>query len=208
MGPFAMHSSGPCADCPGKGERVLEMCKPCNGSGFTNEQKNLSVKIQPGTSCGEVIQFIGVCSDNVEFEQAGDVQITLQLDENDAAGKIYKRISDKNIETTVTFSLSESLMGCVVQFDKHPGYDEGLFVHLPPSFHGDTYCLKGFGMPIVGSLGKYGDLYIKIVVVVSAAERTLYLTKGREALVEQFHDKIRPMNCDADVVQMEAEIVS
>ena len=144
----------------------------------------------------------------MEFEQAGDVQITLQLDENDAAGKIYKRISDKNIETTVTFSLSESLMGCVVQFDKHPGYDEGLFVHLPPSFHGDTYCLKGFGMPIVGSLGKYGDLYIKIIVVVSAAERTLYLTKGREALVEQFHEKIRPMNCDADVVQMEAEIVS
>ena len=62
-------------------------------------------------------------------------------------------------------------------------------------------------MPVVGSLGQHGDLYIKVNVVVSVAERKMYLTKGREALVEQFHNKIRPMNCDADVVQMEAELV-
>jgi DnaJ-class molecular chaperone len=156
-----------------------------------------------------VFQFVGVCSDNLEFEQAGDVQITLQLDENDEAGKIFRRTlgNQQHLETVVTFSLSESLMGCVVQLNQHPGYDEGLFVHLPPSFHGDTYCLKGFGMPTKGSLGSHGDLYIKVHVVVSVAERKLYITKGREALVEQFHNKIRPMNCDADVVQMEAELV-
>jgi DnaJ-class molecular chaperone len=98
-------------------------------------------------------------------------------------------------------------MGCVVQLNGHPGYDEGLFIHLPPSFQGDTYCLKGFGMPIVGSVGKYGDLIIHVNVVVSVAERKMYLTKGRSALLEQFQDKIRQMGCDADVVQMEAELI-
>jgi DnaJ-class molecular chaperone len=210
MGPFAMHTQGPCHDCMGKGERVLEACRPCNGSGFINEQKNLTVKILPGTMCSEVVQFPEVCSDNLEFEQAGDVHIALQADGNDPAFNIFRRVGSKqqDLETDITLSLSESLMGCVVQIDQHPGYDEGLFIHLPPSFQGDTYCLKGFGMPLIGALGKHGDLFMKVNVVVQPVERKLFLSKGREALVSLFQDKIRPMKCEADAVQMEAELVS
>jgi len=207
MGPFAMHTKGPCHDCQGKGERVIEACGPCFGSGFINEQKKLSVKIQPGTAYNEVVQFPEVCSDHIEFEQAGDVHITLQPDSNDTASKTFRRIG-KDLETTVVLSLAESLMGCVVQIEGHPGYDtDGLFIHLPSSFHGDRYQLKGFGMPIQGSVGKHGDLLLQIEVVVSAAERKLYLSKGRSALSSEFQDKIRPMKCDPDVVQMEAELV-
>jgi len=194
----------------GKGERVLEACRPCSGTGFINEQKNLTVKILPGTMCSEVVQFPEVCSDNLEFEQAGDVHIALQADGNDPAFKTFRRVGSKqqDLETDITLSLSESLMGCVVQIDQHPGYDEGLFIHLPPSFQGDMYCLKGFGMPLVGALGKHGDLFIKINVVVQPVERKLFLSKGREALVGLFQDKIRPMKCEAEAVQMEAELVS
>jgi hypothetical protein len=38
-------------------------------------------------------------------------------------------------------------------------------------------------------------------------ERKLYLSKGREQLIGQFQDKIRPMKCEVDEVQMEAELV-
>jgi len=207
MGPFAMHTRGPCLDCEGKGERILETCKPCSGSGFINEQKNLNVKIAPGTSSNDVIQFLEVCSDNVDFEQAGDVNITLLPNIDDAAFKVFKRLNQPDLETTVVLSLSESLMGCVVQIDHHPGYDQGLFIHISPSFHGDMYILKGFGMPLLGSVGKYGDLYLRIEVVVQPVERKLYLNKGRELLVGQFQDKIRPMKCEADDVQMEAELI-
>jgi hypothetical protein len=62
-------------------------------------------------------------------------------------------------------------------------------------------------MPIRGSVGKYGELYLKVEVAVSPVERKLYLSKGRAALVGDFQDKIRPMKCEADVVQMEAELV-
>ena len=210
MGPFAMHTNGPCHDCQGKGERVLEACKPCSGSGFINEKKTLTVKIAPGTQCDETVQFSEVCSDNVEFEQAGDVHIMLQADQNDQAFKVFKR-SKQDLETTVVLSLAESLMGCVVQIERHPGFtdnaEEGLFIHLPPSFHGDKYQLKGSGMPVQGSVGKYGDLYLKVEVTVSPEQRQLYLSKGRMALVGEFQSKIRPMKCEADIVQMEAELV-
>lgn len=211
MGPFAMHTKGPCMDCQGKGERILESCKPCGGSGFMNEQKKLSVKIMPGTACNEVVQFLEVCSDQVEFEQAGDVHIVLQPDTNDKAFRVLRRISNQDFEMTATLSLAESLMGCVVQIECHPGFDDsakdGLFVHLPPSFHGDRYQLKGFGMPVQGSIGKYGDLFLTIEVVVSAEERKLYLTKGRVVLMNDFQEKIRPMKCETDVVQMDAELL-
>ena len=98
-------------------------------------------------------------------------------------------------------------MGCVIQIDHHPGYDSGLFVHLPPSFHGDIYCLKGYGMPLVNSIGKYGNLNIRITIVVQPAERKHYLNKGRELLVSEFQETVRQVNYTIDDVQMEAELI-
>jgi molecular chaperone DnaJ len=204
MGPFAMHSKGPCTECNGKGERVINACSPCFGSGFIQEQRKLTVTIPPGTACNEVMQFAGVCSDYLEFEEAGDVHITLQEDANDAAYKIFRRISTEDLETTVILSLAESLMGCVIELSNHPGYD-GLCIRLPPSFHGDRYALQGYGMPMKN--GSYGTLFLTIQVKVSAEERALYISKGREVLTGDFLPRIRPLP-SGDIVDITALVAS
>jgi molecular chaperone DnaJ len=194
VGPMAMQTTGPCLDCQGKGERVLEACQPCSGTGFTSEKRTLTVKIPPGTRPGEMYLFSEVCSDHPEFERPGDAQIAIVEDGNDPTYKFFKRIGDhhENFQTTVSLSLSESLIGCEVRLDGHPGYEQGLFVHIPAgSFQGDQYCLTGFGMPIPGSIGKYGDLFIHIDVSIKPMERKLFATKGRELLAPLFEDKIR-----------------
>ena len=204
MGPMAMHTTGPCTDCQGRGERVIEKCSKCSGSGFLQEKRNLSVKITPGTRSGETYIFPEVCSDHPAFERPGDAHIVIAEDTNDPAFKYFKRSGDKlhNLETTISLSLSESLIGCTVQIDGHPGYDEGLFIKIPAgSFQSDKYCLSGFGMPIPGNIGKYGDLYIKIDVTIKPMERTLFTSKGRELLVPLFEDKIRNTECPQDSIQ-------
>jgi DnaJ-class molecular chaperone len=103
----------------------------------------------------------------------------------------------------VLLSLSEALIGCVVKINKHPGYDEGLFVKIPPCFQGDKYCLSGFGMPIPGNIGKYGDLYININVTISPEDRELFTTKGYNALKSLFEDKIRACDCPKESIQMD-----
>ena len=204
LGPMTMQTSGPCMDCQGKGQRMIEICDKCSGSGYFNDKRDLSVKIEPGTLSQEVYIFPEVCSDHPSFENPGDAHIIITEDPNDSAFKYYKRIGDKfqHLETSISISLGESLIGCVVKIDMHPGYDEGLFVKIPAgSFNNTKYCLTGFGMPIPGNIGKCGDLFIVINVVISPTERILFTTKGRELLTPLFQDKIRKCECSEDSIQ-------
>ncbi len=206
MGPMAMHTSGPCHECAGKGEKIIEKCDKCSGTGFLQEKRCLSVKIVPGTRPGETYIFPEVCSDHPAFERPGDAHIIITEDPNDDAFKYFKRTGDKlqNLETTVSLSLSESLIGCTVKIDGHPGYDEGLFVKIPAgSFQGDKYCLSGFGMPISGNIGKYGDLHINIDVSIKPMERTIFSSEGSELLRPLFENKIRTCECSEDDIQTE-----
>lgn len=207
MGPMAMHTTGPCLDCQGRGERVLEVCGGCLGSGFTNDARKLTVNILPGMRAEENFVFPEVCSDHHAFERPGDAHILLQEDPNDPAFRSFKRTGDRfqHLETTVSLSMAESLMGGVVKIDGHPGYDEGLFVRIPAaSFQNDTYCLRGFGMPLHGNIGSYGDLYIKVQVVVLKEERSLFVEQARERLVPIFQNKVRAVECAEDVIQNDA----
>jgi DnaJ-class molecular chaperone len=204
MGPMAMHTTGPCTDCQGKGERIIEKCNKCSGSGFIQEKRTLTVKIIPGTRTGETYIFPEVCSDHPAFERPGDAHITIAEDPSDPAFKYFKRTGDKlhNLETTVSVSLSEALIGCVVQIDGHPGYDEGLFIKIPAgSFQGDKYCLSGFGMPIPGNIGKYGDLFVNIDVSIKPMERKLFTSQARDLLAPIFEDKVRVCECPEDSIQ-------
>jgi len=204
MGPMAMHTTGPCLECQGKGERVLQSCDNCAGSGFTNEKRVLSVKIIPGTRSGEVYIFPEVCSDHPGFEKPGDAHIVISEDPNDIAFTYFKRCGDRleNLETKVSLSLSESLLGCTIKIDGHPGYDEGLFIKIPAgSFQSDKYCLTGFGMPIPGNIGKYGDLFIVINVTIKPSERNLLSTKAHELLLPIFDNNVRKYECSEDIIQ-------
>lgn len=206
MGPMTMQTTGPCLDCQGKGERVLETCSICTGSGFIAEKRNLSVSIVPGTRTEELFVFSEVCSDHPAFERPGDAHIILQQDPNDSAFKRFVRVGDRlqHLETTLSVSLAESLIGCVAQLDGHPGYDEGLFIKIPPgSFHRDKLCLSGFGMPIPGSIGKYGDLYITIDVTIKPSERSLFTKDAFPLLQPLFEGNIRTTPCEESAVQTE-----
>jgi DnaJ family protein A protein 2 len=203
MGPMVMHTNGPCARCEGRGEKILEKCQVCNGSGYLSQVRPLDVKITPGTRAGETFIFNEVCSDHVQFERPGDAHIIINEDPNDPAFKVFKRVGDKfqHLETRVNLSLSESLIGCTIRIDGHPGYEDGLFIKIPTaSFQNDKYCLSGLGMPIIGDIGKYGDLFINIDVTVKPMERNLFTTKGRELLSPLFEDKVRNSECDPNSV--------
>lgn len=204
MGPMYMETTGPCIDCQGKGERIIEKCDKCSGTGFLQEKRTLSVKITPGTRAGETFIFPEVCSDHPAFERPGDAHIIIAEDTNDPAFKYFKRTGSKfeNLETTISISLSESLIGCTVKIDGHPGYEEGLFLKIPAgSFQGDKYCLSGFGMPIIGNIGKYGDLFVIIDVTIKSMERKLFTSQASELLTPIFQDKVRAYECPEENIQ-------
>jgi DnaJ-class molecular chaperone len=181
-------------ECQGRGERVLEVCVPCSGTGYLPDKRTLTVNIAPGTKADEIIVFSEVCSDHVDFERPGDVHIQIVEDKSDTAYAVYRRSGPRmeNLEMTVELCLSESLLGCVVKLEDHPGYDEALYVHVPPgSFQGDTVFLQGFGMPIPGAIGQHGDLLIRVEMRAKVWERSLFVEHAEEALGQWFRDKVR-----------------
>jgi molecular chaperone DnaJ len=204
MGPMAMHTTGPCPDCQGRGQKVLETCGKCSGSGFTNERRNLMVRIPPGTRPQETYIFPEVCSDHPAFERPGDAHIILQEDPNDTSFKTYKRVGDQlqHLETTIRISLSEGLLGVVVQLDGHPGYDEGLYIQIPPgTFHHDLYIMEGLGMPLLKESGKYGELHVRVEVEVAEEERQKMATDGSALLRPVLESHVRVTSCPKESIQ-------
>ena len=206
MGPVSMHTIGPCLDCQGKGQLVIEVCSKCTGSGYVTVKRTLTVHIVPGTKPEEVFMFSEVCSDQPEYERPGDAHIIIKEDTHDPAFNVFKRVGDslQHLETRQCISLAESLMGCTIMIESHPSYEDGLFVKLPAgSFQGDVYILSGLGMPLPGQIGKHGDLYIRIEVDVKPMERKLFISQGREVLASLFEDKVRKVECAEEAVQTE-----
>lgn len=187
MGGMTIQTQGPCLACQGKGQRTLEECDTCHGQGKSSESKTLDVIVQPGMAAEETITFSEACSEQKEFERPGDIVIVLKEVPND---RWCRR--GNNLETSVKLNLSESLTGCSVLLEGHPGYEDGLWVEIPAgSFSGDYYCLNGFGMPVRGTANGYGELYIKIEVEVLATERKLLSGAAQEGLLPLFGERRR-----------------
>lgn len=168
-----METHGPCGDCNGEGKRVVETCNGCQGRKRVGEKRTLEVRITPGSEAGERFVFQEACSEVEEYEKAGDVELVIaEPDAKEGSGYGAWRRRGTHLEHDVELNLSESLLGCTVMLAGHPGWEEGLYVKVPPgAFTGDVFCLKGQGMPVKGETNKYGDLYLRIRVAVRPAER-------------------------------------
>lgn len=172
MGGMIMQSQGPCMDCMGEGKKTLEVCGACSGQKKTQEKRTLDVNVASGTIAGERIVFHEACSETEGFEKAGDLELVITEPEGGYGRWKRKGEKGQHLETEVEVNLCEALVGCTVLLEGHPGFEGGLYVELPAGgFTGDVFCLKDQGMPFKGEVNKYGDLYIRMKVVVKAIER-------------------------------------
>lgn len=164
IGPGMMAvNRSPCGSCNAEGKIKGTACEPCGGKGLVKQSKVLEHQIHAGVAVGDTITFEGMCSDNLDFEKAGDVLIRLcsadeQIDlVRDGSGLYY----------STQISLAESLIGCERTVRSHPAHKDGLQVVIPcGTQNGDVIVIKGLGMP-----GGFGDLYVKVAVVASDSEK-------------------------------------
>jgi DnaJ-class molecular chaperone len=175
----------PCNDCNGEGKRVTQVCHECNAKKYKVQEKVLNAKILPGMSDGEKLRFPGECSDSAEYEQPGDVILNLMRTES----LDYEwQGSDLHINHSV--SLKESLLGFNVKLDSHPsGKELSLTWGGGTLKHDGVLVAKGLGMPVRGSSGDFGDLFIHIDVMGKISEWT---AEQRELLQKVFPDWTTP----------------
>ena len=160
-------STGPCDVCSGEGKRVMKTCTSCHGKKFKEREKDLVIQIKPGMREGETFVLSGECSDTPDFEEPGDVVLTLKRVEEDAW---EWRGSDLYTKVEITFA--EAILGFQKSIPGHPS-GSPLLVGWSgiPLVHGSVLKAEGKGMPIRESSqeqsqaqSKFGTAYIQILV--------------------------------------------
>jgi DnaJ family protein A protein 2 len=167
MGPMIMVNEGPCHDCNGEGKKASGNCYLCGGKKTMPQEKELSVTIEPGMKPGEVLVFPKECSDDPQYDEPGDVHFKLQEADGDEG---WTRKGD-DLETQVTVTLQESLLGCAKNLQGHPGFGQGLELKIPVGTqNGETVTVLGKGMPKKGSKD-FGTLRCRVNVTLSEKDR-------------------------------------
>lgn len=119
------------------------------------EGRNLDVKIPPGAQTGTKIRVSGALSQGNGQQQ--DLYLVLQV----ASDPRFERKKD-DLHTEAAISLSKAVLGGEVSVQTMAG---NVVLTVPPGTQpGQTFRLRGRGMPLLKAPAQHGDLYVRVKV--------------------------------------------
>ncbi|KAF9310014.1 DnaJ- protein scj1 [Podila horticola] len=161
-----------CDECGGKGKMIRHKCPICSGTKVQRGSEQLTIVIEPGMADGATIVFDREADESPDLVP-GDVIFDLRTRPH----SIFERRGDA-LYTYVTISLEQALLGFNLEIKHLDGKVVTLTRGAAVTPYGFVQTLKGQGMPIKGSRGDFGDLFVEYKVVfpekLSKDERALF----------------------------------
>ncbi|KAG0028214.1 DnaJ- protein scj1 [Podila clonocystis] len=161
-----------CDECGGKGKMIRHKCPICSGTKVQRGSEQLTIVIEPGMADGATIVFDREADESPDLVP-GDVIFDIRTRPH----SIFERRGDA-LYTYVTISLEQALLGFNLEIKHLDGKAVALTRGEAVTPYGFVQTLKGQGMPIKGSRGDFGDLFVEYKVVfpekLSKDERTLF----------------------------------
>ena len=168
-----------CPACRGKGELIDTPCPDCEGVGQQVKEFTINVDIPAGVDSDSVIPLHGQGEPGVNGGPPGDLYIIIQVEPHE----IFTRIgNDLRIDMPITFD--QAALGTTIIV---PTLSEKVSYKVPSGTQPDTvFRLKGKGVKSVRG-GKYGDLYVRMVLEVPTK-----LSGEQKKYVKEMAEKIGP----------------
>jgi DnaJ-class molecular chaperone len=167
-----------CPSCGGTGRSGRKGCTRCFGSGITEREERVKVKIPAGAQDGSKIRVAGKGEEAAGRGRSGDLVITLRMIPHP-----YFRREGNDILLDVPIHYSEAVKGAKISV---PTIDGPVKVSIPPaSSSGRKLRLRGKGVPVPGTVSR-GDQYVILHVAVPGARSEEFL-KAVETIA-QFED--------------------
>jgi molecular chaperone DnaJ len=143
-----------CPTCGGAGQIAGALCHTCEGAGLVQKPKRIEVKIPAGVATGSRVRVAGEGSPGGDGHRPGDLILVVNVLPHE---RYERRGSD--LQTAVDVPLADALLGGEVMVPTLNGKQVAL--RIPElSQNGQTFRLRGLGMPRLGGEGR-GDLLVK-----------------------------------------------
>jgi molecular chaperone DnaJ len=162
-----------CGQCRGSGVVVAKPCTTCRGTGLTEKERKLTVKIPAGIATGQRLRLSGEGESGLAGAPAGDLYVVVHVQEHSF---FHREGNDLYCEIPVHYP-TLALGGSITV----PTLDGNETFTLPEgATSGETFRLRGKGMPDVSSARNRGDLLFTVKLVTPKKA-----TKEQRKLLEQ-----------------------
>ena len=130
---------------------------------------------------GDSLTFQNECSDDIQYEESGDVRIIFQ--EADSDSEIRRYGNDLHATCSITFT--DSLLGTTYVTMEHPGHKDSFSIQIPKGvLNGETIVVTNEGMP-KRNTKQFGTFNLKIQIVINEFEKDV-LKKNEESFRSMF----------------------
>jgi molecular chaperone DnaJ len=162
-----------CPKCRGAGTIITHPCKKCHGKGKIKSRKMLNVKIPPGVESGMRLRLKGEGEEGERGGPSGDLYVFMNVEPD----QFFER-EGTTILCEIPISFSQAALGAEIDVPTLYGQEE-IQVHAGTQT-GETFAIKGAGMPSLHQGRSKGDQVVRVVV------RTPHkLTKKQEELFKE-----------------------
>jgi molecular chaperone DnaJ len=165
--------STPCPICRGTGQVVAHPCKNCKGKGTVRETKTVKVHIPAGVDTGSRLRLQGEGEPGQNGGPPGDLFVVISVEEHSTFIR-----QGQDIIAPVDIGFVQAALGDKIEI---PTLDEPVPMEIPKGTQsGQTFKLKGLGVPHIGSTKK-GNLIVQVKV-----KTPTNLSKRQEELLREF----------------------
>jgi len=174
-----------CSVCGGTGQVVPNPCPDCRGSGDVRSRRDLTVNVPAGVDEGTQIRISGEGERGLNGGPAGNLMIVISVKDH----QIFRR-SGNDLLINLRLNVAQAALGH--RMDVPILVEDGestTELDIPPGTQsGDTFTLRGFGVPKLRRDGSHtgsGDLKVLVEVMVPKK-----LSDDQRYLFEQLADTL------------------
>lgn len=172
----------PCPTCRGRGKIIDKPCSKCKGSGMTERDRKIAVKIPAGIDEGYQLRLAGEGEIASEEGSPGDLYVLIHI----APHQHFKRYED-DLLYNLQVGFAQAALGAEVTV---PTLEGNTTIRIQPGTQpGQIIRLRGKGMPRFRGYGR-GDMQVRVDITVprklTTRQRNLL-----EQLANEFDESIR-----------------
>jgi len=166
-----------CPRCRGYGEVIENPCVKCHGTGRTQQNRQVKVRIPPGVENGTTLRVSGAGEAGERGAPAGDLYVVVRVPD-DAR---FER-DGANLITTATISFPMAALGGEISVES---IEAPVTLKIPAGTQpGVLFRVSGHGLPQLRARSR-GDLFVRVQVAVPKK-----LSKEEKKLIEDLAAKL------------------